>query len=336
MKRLLALTAVAAAAALGLSACDASPPAVTINGQVITVAALTSQLAQWTGDKALVASFDQQAQQNATQGGQAQTVAGQGGPGTYSAAFVNQVLQLNIDVTALHQYVEHHGLPSPVEVETARAYEESNPAQASFWDSLPGSLQALFVGFLADQAAITPAPTNLSQLQQQYASLKTAIFSSVCVLEASTRDLSSARAVTASGTVVGAQVCYDQQQLQAQPPGLRSAVLGLTRVGQISQPVRTAFGYEVVELKSRNSPPPRRRRGPGPHRRLEPVEPSPREHRELGQDNRQPPVRHLGLVRSDPPGSEPATGLRVIAAVIGGGWSSHRGRARSGRPRIGE
>jgi hypothetical protein len=256
VKRLLALTAALATAAVGLSACDGSPPAVTVNGRVITVSALNSQLALWTSDKALVASIDQSAQQNSSQGSQPQTVEGAGGKGTYSASFVNQVLGFNIESIALQQYLSRRGeVATPVEVETARAYEETNPNRTPYWDTLATPLQNLFVDFLADEGAATAAPTDLSQVQQQYSSLQSAIFSSVCVLETSTPDLDGAKAVAGSGTVTGAQVCYDQQHLEAQPANVRAAVLGLAKVGQISQPVKTPFGYEVVELKSRNSPP---------------------------------------------------------------------------------
>ena len=261
MKRSLALASALGIAALGLSACDGSPPAVSVNGQVLTVAGFNSQLAQWTADKTFVASINTQSQQQAAQqgGGQAPTVAGQGLDGvksTISSTFVNQVLTFNIQSIALQQYVDKHGGPATAEeVETSRAINESS--RSAYWDTMPEALRDIFINFVANEGVLTAAPSAAAtaQLQQQYQSIQPAIFSSVCLIEGASPDLASAGAVVASGTVTGAQVCFDQQQFESQPQAFQAAVLGLTTVGQIAQPLKTSFGYQVLELNSRNSPP---------------------------------------------------------------------------------
>ena len=263
MKRALALAGALAVAALGLSACDGSPPAVTVNGQVFTVSALNQQLAQLTGDKAFVSWFNQQAAANGSAaGGAGPTIGGSGGKDTYNQYFVHQILQLDIDALALQGYLKKHGMaPTQEQIQAARAAQETNSQETAYWQSLPKPISDLLVNFTADQGVLTPAPTDLTTLQQQYQALQPWLFSSVCVIEVSTTDVSSAYGIISAGEaagaarISGANVCFAQTDLEAQPQAFQTAVLGLTKVGQIADPVKAAYGYEVLQLSSRTVPP---------------------------------------------------------------------------------
>jgi hypothetical protein len=71
----------------------------------------------------------------------------------------------------------------------------------------------------------------------------------VCVLEAF-GTLSQMQALSASGTISGTPVCYDQATMEQQPQDFQKAVLGLA-VGKKSQPIQLATGYQVVQVTSR-------------------------------------------------------------------------------------
>lgn len=252
--RVVALAGALGLAAAGMAACDGSPPAIDVGGRVLSVSAFNHQLTEWVADKPLVEQLNESAAgQAAEQGSQAQTVAGAGGSGTYSLSFVDQVLQFNIEVMAVQRYLSAKGKgPTADQLEAARAYEDVNRPQ--YWDQLAAPLRQLFVDDLADLGALTAPPSSTSSLKSAYTQIEPWVFSSVCVIEADAPDLSTAQSVVSSGQVDGAQVCFDQQALEAQPAALQSAVVGLTKVGQVSKPVKTSFGYQVLQLASRTAP----------------------------------------------------------------------------------
>lgn len=251
--RYLCLAGVVGAASLGLTACNGSPPAATVGGRVLSVSAFNHQLTQWTADADLVQELNQSAAQSAGQsGGQAQTVVGQGS-GTYSTSFVDGVLERNIEVMALEEYLAGRGItPSADQTVAARAYFEADGGPA--WFDLAEPVRQLFLDQLLTEAELTPAPSDPSSLASDYSQIQPWAFSSVCVIEADAPDLPAAEGVVSSGQVNGTRVCYDQQQLEAEPAGVQDAIVGLSAPGQISKPVRTSFGYAVFELSSRSSP----------------------------------------------------------------------------------
>ncbi|HET6963980.1 MAG TPA: hypothetical protein VFH58_04350 [Acidimicrobiales bacterium] len=252
--RILPLIAALAAGSLTLTACDVSPYAAVVNGNTISVNSLTSQLAAFSSNKTFVQEFNQsEASQAQQSGSQPVTVAGSGGAGTYSSAFVARVLGLFIQTTAIHQYLEAHGKQAtPNQVLAARAVQEIS--YGPVWNQFPSSIQNIFVEQLADFGALTQAPSDVSSLQNPYSQLQPYLFSSICVDRASAFNQDAARAIASSGSLGGVQTCYSQTDVERQSPQLQSALRGLTTVGQVSDPVRTSYGYEVLKLVSRDAP----------------------------------------------------------------------------------
>lgn len=258
--RALAVLGALGAGSVALTACDASPYAATVGGQEISVNQLNHQLAGFAGDRSFVTYFDQNAQSNAEEeqeegdsNAQAITVAGNGGPGTYSTGFADEILDYDIEVDAVHQYVAAKNVTvTNDELEASRAIWYSSTGFD--FTSLPADLQDLFIQDYVDKGAITSAPTDLSSVEQAYSSISTYVFSSICVNQASAFSAQAAKQIIAAGTFTGTQVCYDQPELEMQSAAFRKAVLGLTTDGQISGMIPTSYGYQVVQLVSRSAP----------------------------------------------------------------------------------
>lgn len=253
MKRLLgsiALTGALAAGSLGLSACDASPYAASVNGQTISQLSLNHQLQEWSANRTWVASFDSaNSQQN---GGTGTTVAGTGGSGTYSSTFAADILDNIVQVTLIHQHLAAtHNLPTADEVVTSRAVNEF--LRSDYWDEFSPSLRQFLVEQLAEQAPLTRISSDTATLKSAYSQIKPYLFSQVCVVEASAFNQSDAQQLASSGNLQGAKVCYDQADFENQPRDFQTAVSKLN-VGQTAQPIHTSYGYQVVQLASRQSP----------------------------------------------------------------------------------
>ena len=238
--RIACVAAALAAGSLGLTACDASPYAAKVNGHVITVNSFNHILAQWSSNPAVAQSFQS--------GGV--SVVGTGGRGTYSANFASQVLSSILNADIIHFHLAAIGRPATSEEEiTARAVAEIQDAQ--IWGQLSPALRDFLVQELADEGALAQAPTDPSTVQSDYSIIEPNLFSSVCVIEASAFNLAEAQSISSSGPVNGADVCYDQIQLDAAPSALQTAIRGLVAPGDVSQPVKTSYGYVVAKLVNR-------------------------------------------------------------------------------------
>ncbi|HET9075464.1 MAG TPA: peptidylprolyl isomerase [Acidimicrobiales bacterium] len=253
MKRLLGSLAVVGALAAGsltLSACDASPYAANVNGETISQLSLNQQLKQWSSNRTWVASFDSaNAQQN---GGAGTTVAGTGGQGTYSSTFVADILDNLIQVTVIRQHLTAtHNLPTADETVASRAVNEF--LRGNYWSEFSPSLRQFLVDQLAEQAPLTPVSSDTATLKSAYSQIQPYLFSQICLVEASAFDQSAAQQMSAAGNLRGAKVCYSQSDFENQPKSLQAAVQKLS-VGQVSQPIHTSFGYQVVQLASRQTP----------------------------------------------------------------------------------
>ena len=253
MKRALGTFAVIGALAAGsltLSACDASPYAANVNGHTISQLSLNDQLKQWSSNRTWVSSFDSaNSQQN---GGTGATVAGTGGANTYSSTFVSDILANMIQVQIIHQHLASTGqLPTADEVVASRAVNEF--LRANYWAEFPQSLRQFLVAQLAEQAPLTKVSTDSATLKSAYSQIKPYLFSSVCMITASAFDQTQAQNLASGGTLTGAHICFSQSEFEDQPVGLRSAVQKLS-VGQISSPIKTSYGYQVVKLESRPGP----------------------------------------------------------------------------------
>lgn len=253
MKRAISLIAIAGAAlgaSLSLSACDASPYAATVNGHSISQVTLNHQLSEWSSNKAWVRSFD--SQNSSANGGSGVTVVGAGGSGTYSSAFAAEILanmvQSEIIAQRLHQTREE---PTADEVTASRAVNEY--LRSAYWEQFSPSLRQFLVQQLADQAVLTPVSTDTATMQTAFNDIKPYLASQTCVREASAVTQSDAQQIVASGTVGGSEECFSQDHLESQSQTFQTAVEKLN-VGDIAQPIKTTYGYTVVQLASRQTP----------------------------------------------------------------------------------
>ncbi|MGC8512967.1 MAG: hypothetical protein ACP5P1_08025 [Acidimicrobiales bacterium] len=247
--RAAALASGALTAAVGLAACNGSPYAASVNGQVISVASLNHQLAEWASNSTYVSDVDKA--NSTAQGGSGVGVLGAGGPGTYSSAFVANILGYNVNFDILAQRLSAtHQLPGQDVLEAARAVNES---QASYWSDFPASLRSFLVDDLAYEAALVPSSASASALQSSYAKVEPYLFSQLCLRQATATTLAAAENLS-SGGFVGSVSCYDQAGVEAQTPAWQTAALKLAVNGDVSAPVKTNYGYVVLERVSRVSP----------------------------------------------------------------------------------
>lgn len=238
--RLACLTAALAAGSLGLTACDASPYAAKVNGHVITVNSFNHTLAQWSSNQAVAQSFQS--------GGI--NVVGTGGPGTYTSNFASQVLTTIVSADVIHRYLASSGRPATSEEQiTARAVAEVQDAQ--IWGQLSPALRDFLVQELADEGALAQAPSDPSTVQSDYQVIQPDLFSSVCVIQTSAFNQPEAQSIASSGQVNGAPICYDQISLDDKSQALQTAVRGLAAPGDVSQPIKTSYGFLVLKLVSR-------------------------------------------------------------------------------------
>jgi hypothetical protein len=230
-------------ASLTLSACDASPYAAKVNGQVITVNALNHQLSEFAANPGVVQGF--------SQGGG--SVTGAGGSGTYSTKFVSRILGVWVEAAAVHQHVAASGrAPSADEVVAARAVDEF--VYSPYWTSFSPSLRDFLVQGLADQGSLASPPADPSALEGPFQQIQSYLFSQVCVVQATAFDQSGAQSIAAQGVTQGAHTCYDQSGAEALPDPIHSAITKLANPGDVSQPVPTSYGFVVIRLVSRSGP----------------------------------------------------------------------------------
>ena len=246
--RTFAVAGGALVATVTLAACNTSPYAASVNGHVFSVSALNNQLAEWTSNSTYVTQVDQA--NSKAQGGTGVGVFGTGGPGTYSSAFVANIVGYNVSFMALSEHLAAiNKLPGPDVLDAARAVNES---QANYWSQFPASLRNFLVEDLAYEASLVPSNAKASALQSTFTKLKPYLFSQICLREASATTLAAAKKV-AAGKFVGARSCYDQAGVETQSAAWQAAVIKLARVGAVSAPIKTAYGYAVVQLASKTA-----------------------------------------------------------------------------------
>lgn len=249
--RFLSLIGALGAGSVVLTACDVSPYAAAVNGHQITVNSLNHELAAFTSNAQFVEGFN--SSNSSSQGGNGTTVAGSGGDGTYSSTFVAQVLGALITSDAVHQHLTSTGnLATQDELVASTAVNEY--LRSAYWNQFSPEIRAFFVDTLADQAVLTPVPSDTSSLQTPYSDIQPFLFSNVCVTQASAFDQAQAQQIIASKSVTGADVCYNQAQLESQTPAYQSAVRNLVNVGDISSAIKTSYGYQILQLTRRDTP----------------------------------------------------------------------------------
>ena len=119
------------------------------------------------------------------------------------------------------------------------------------WSSFPPAFRNTLTIRLAEDATLTPTSVDDATLQRVYQQYKPYFFSQVCLLEAAAFSLAQAQQLSQSGYPGGSQVCYSQAQFENQPSDFTAAVMKLG-LYQTSQPIKTRYGYQVVEVVSRD------------------------------------------------------------------------------------
>lgn len=239
--RLLAAAVVLAVVPLTASACDTSPYAAVANKHVIKQTALNAELTNWSRNKEYVTAFDQANGQSGV------SVAGFG-PGTYNSAWVASILNNMITASLIHQRLRaEHNTPDTETTEAARAVSEISQIG---WTGFSPSFRNTLTTRLAEDATITPPTVDTTTLQRVYQQYKAYFFSQVCLLQAAAFSLDQAQQLSSSGNPGGSEVCYDQAAFDSQPAEFRQAVMQLG-VNQVSQPIKTNYGYQVVKVTSR-------------------------------------------------------------------------------------
>ena len=273
---------VAAALTGALSSCSASPPAATVNGQVISQGQLDQYLEGWASSPVYIQDFQaasqQESQQAAAQGQQepAFTVQGTGtGPGDYGLVWATGRLSLLVTASALHQYLERRG-EAPSRLEVAAAWASENAANPQLWQQLPGQLRSEVAVLDAEHALIEPKLSEASADQALYKMDSRYFWTQVCLrtvdvsvpgrggginMAASRKQADEivgeldgrAAPVSAPPVTSGAFYCQTQEQLIGQPPTFRQQVEALAPGKAVA--LAQSYGYEVVQVQSRASIP---------------------------------------------------------------------------------
>ena len=189
-------------------------------------------------------------------------MVGQGGAGTYSTAFADQVLTIIVQGEAVHQYVVARRMEAtPDELVAARAADNviftttsASGAVEQDWTKFSPSLREFLTRFLAEEAQFVQPPQDTSQLQSPFNQIQPFLFSQVCVKQASAFDAAAAQRIASSGVVNGPPVCLDQAAFESEPPVYQQALQLLASPGDISPAVHTSYGFVVLQLVSRTSP----------------------------------------------------------------------------------
>lgn len=235
--RIVAGTAALLTVTLSLTACDASPFAATVNGRVIKQSALDSELKAWASNPTYVKQFD----------GTGLSVAGDNAGATYSASWVTSILFGMIVGNAVHDHLAAGGnLPDPATLAAARAVSEIQTG----WNQFSPAFRQTLVQRLADQSALGSVNVAITTLQQVYQQYQPFFFNQVCVLLSDAPTLADAETISATGGQNGASICFAPADLEPYPDAFRTAVM-TTAVGQTSQPIQTALGFQVIRVVSR-------------------------------------------------------------------------------------
>lgn len=265
-----------------LSSCSASPPAASVNGQVITQGQLDQWLDEWSSSPAYVKAFEEasavESQEAASQGQQQPTFSVQGtgsGPGDYGLVWTTGRLTLLVSASAVHQYLQRRG-EAPSALEVAAAWASQYAANPPEWEQLPAALRSEVADQDAEHALIEPKSSNLAGDKELYKDESSYFWASVCLRTvdvtvagpgesvdvAASRKQADEIAGELSGTrppssgppvTSGALYCLTPEQLIDQATGFRTVVSGL-RAGQ-AVALPESYGYEVVQVRSRATVP---------------------------------------------------------------------------------
>jgi parvulin-like peptidyl-prolyl isomerase len=249
---------------------------------------LNDYLEAWAGSPAYVESYDQSAeaqyseqlQAAQSEGESAQDVsppafvAGNGtGPAVYDMQWATTEIRLLITQVAVRQYLaKHRETPTPVEL--AASWASQYAVDPPVWLQITAQARAGAAEWNADHALIDAKPTNPKEDKQFYKGEQSYFWSKVCVAtvdisvdnngqvdmaaskkqaEAVANELSGVKGGAQVPVTSGARYCLSPEQAIGQPAEFRD-LIGTLRPGQAT-PVRENFGYEVVQVISRDTIP---------------------------------------------------------------------------------
>ena len=186
-KPIATLVVVTTLGATALSACSTSPPAASVNGDVITEAQLAQNLKGWAGSPAYVIAFNEasklQAAQYAAQGQQvpAFTVEGTGsGPDNFGLEWTTGRLTAMVSALAVQQYLQQHGR-APSELQRAAAWSSEQAAVPQVWPQLPQLLRSEVSQSAANLALVQPGTPDLKTAAQFFKAHASYFWSQVCL-----------------------------------------------------------------------------------------------------------------------------------------------------------
>ncbi len=237
-----AAAALLAAVSLTAAGCDTSPYAAKVNSRVIKQTALNYELGSWAGNKQYVTAFD-------SANGSSGVNVGGFAPGTYNSRWVASILDNAVVANLVNQRLQAlRQVPDQETFQAARAVSEISQIG---WTSFSQAFRGVLTTRLAQDATLTPTSVDTATLQRVYQQYQQYFFSQVCVLQAAAFSLAQAQQLSDSGFPGGSKVCYNQAQLENQPADFRQAVMSLD-LYKTSQPIKTRYGYQVVEVVSRD------------------------------------------------------------------------------------
>jgi hypothetical protein len=226
-----------AALALGLSGCSTSPPAASVNGQVITQGQLDQELQWWASSPAYVRSYD------ATSEAEQYKVEGTGSS-TYSLWWTDEQLAYILQAAAVQQYLGRRGLV-PGATELAAAWATEAAVRPQVWQQLPGQLRSTVAMRDAEYALVEKPLNSTSTEEEFYRSNKSQFWSSVC-LRVQNSPSSAKQAASAAGW---ASYCLTPEQLMNRSVAFRQQVETLAPGSTAT--VRGSHGHEMVQVRSR-------------------------------------------------------------------------------------
>ena len=182
-------------------------------------------------------------------------------------------IRLLITQVAVQQYLaKHREAASPGEV--AASFASQYAVDPSVWLQITAQAREGSAEWVADHALIDTKPTNPKEDKEFYQSERSYFWSQVCVAtvdisvsnngqvdlaaskkqaDAVASELSGAKGGSQPPVTSGARYCLTPQQAIEQPEQFRD-LLGVLPPGQAA-PIREGFGYEVVQVISRNAIP---------------------------------------------------------------------------------
>ncbi len=284
------VAAIALAGLLGgaLTSCSTSSPAAIVNGQTITQPQLNQYLEAWADSPAYVSTFDnsaeqqyeEQVQEAQSEGENAEDVSppalvegGGTGPAVYGMQWATTEIRLLITEVAVQQYLaKHHEAPTADEV--AASFASQYAVDPAVWLQITAQARAGSSRWVADHALIDTKASNPKEDKQFYKTEQSYFWSQVCVstvdisvgrnghvnLAASEKqadtvasELSAGKGGAQTSVTSGARYCLTPEQAIEQPEQFRD-ILSKLAPGQAA-PIRQSFGYEVVQVISRNTIP---------------------------------------------------------------------------------